>query len=129
MESREEVLTEFDPMVINSHCHFDHVGGNYQFNKVYMGERDFPLLDVGLSHVPVLEKTQGISLFHLRDSFADKKRGAACINLVGKTRSREYIFPSIPSLRGRLYVLELMDEDTRELIGIFTKESEQAYER
>ena len=48
---------------------------------------------------------------------------------MGKKRSREYVFPSIPSLRGRLYVLELMDEDTRELIGIFTKESEQAYER
>ena len=54
---------------------------------------------------------------------------AACIDLVDKKRSREYVFPSIPSLRGRLYVLELMDEDTRELIGIFTKESEQAYER
>lgn len=215
-------LTGFDPMVINSHCHFDHVGGNYQFDKVYMGERDFPLLDVGLSHIPVLEETQGVSLAHLRDSFADKERIsaiapgtvidlggltaevlalpghtpgslgllcrerrlllagdaispqaclffpesslrdyahtldslrdkpfnvfllshfdflfprsilsklAACIELVGKKRSREYVFPSIPSLRGRLYVLELMDEETRELIGIFTKETEQAYER
>ena len=57
------------------------------------------------------------------------RKFAACIDLVGKKRSREYVFPSIPSLRGRLYVLELMDEDTRELIGIFTKESEQAYEK
>ena len=215
-------LTGFDPMVINSHCHFDHVGGNCQFDRVYMGEEDFPLLDVGLSHIPVLEETQGVSLAHLRDSFADKERVsaiapgtvidlggltaevlalpghtpgclgllcrerrlllagdavspqeclffpessledyartldslrdkpfdmfllshfdvlfqkpiirkfAACIDLVGKKRSREYVFPSIPSLRGRLYVLELMDEDTRELIGIFTKEAEQAYER
>ena len=40
----------------------------------------------------------------------------------------EYVFPSIPSLRSRLYVLELMDEDTRELIVSFTKESEQASE-
>ena len=215
-------LTAFEPMVINSHCHFDHVGGNYQFDRVYMGEEDFPLLDVGLSHIPILEETQGVPLAHLRSSFADKERVAAiapgtvidlggltaevlalpghtpgslgllcrerrlllagdavspqaclffpessmedyartldslrdkpfdtlllshfdflfpksilskfaaCIDLVGRKRSREYIFPPIPSLRGRLYVLELMDEDTRELIGIFTGESEPAYER
>lgn len=215
-------LTAFEPMVINSHCHFDHVGGNYQFDRVYMSERDFPLLDVGLSHISVLEETQGVPLAHLRDSFANKERVnaiapdtvidlggltaevlalpghtpgclgllcrehrlllagdaispqeclffpessledyagtldslqdkpfdefllshfdilfqkpmirkfAACIDLVGKKRSREYVFPSIPSLRGRLYVLELMDEETKELIGIFTKDSEQAYER
>ena len=70
-------LTGFDPMVINSHCHFDHVGGNYQFDRVYMGERDFPLLDVGLSHIPVLEETQGVSLVHLWDSFANKERVAS----------------------------------------------------
>ena len=215
-------LTEFEPMVLNSHCHFDHVGGKYQFDRVYMGEGDFPLLDVGLSHIPVLEETQGVPLAHLRDSFANKDRVNAiapgtvidlggqtaevlalpghtpgslgllcrerrlllagdavspqaclffpessledyartldslqdkpfdvfllshfdflfpksilhkfadCVDLVGKKRSREYVFPSIPSLRGRLYVLELMDKDTRELIGIFTKESEQAYEK
>ena len=29
-------LTPFDPMVINSHCHFDHMGGNHQFDRVYM---------------------------------------------------------------------------------------------
>ena len=214
-------LTGFAPMVINSHCHFDHVGGNYQFDRVYMGERDCPLLDVGLRHIPILEETQGVSLAYMRDSFAGKERVAAmapgtvidlggltaevlalpghtpgslgllcrerrlllagdaispqeclffpessledyahtldslrdkpfdvfllshfdflfpksilhkfaaCIDLVGKKRSREYVFPPIPSFRGRLYVLELMDEDTRELIGIFTKESEQAYE-
>lgn len=211
-------LTGFDPMVINSHCHFDHVGGNYQFDRVYMGRGDFPLLDVGLSHIPVLEETLGVSLVYLRDSFANKERVfamapgtvidlggmtvevlalpghtpgslgllcrehrlllagdaispqiclffpessledyahtldslrgkpfdtfllshfdflfprsilskfAACIDLVGKKRGREYVFPPIPSLRGRLYVMELMDEDTKELIGIFTKELKQ----
>ena len=70
-------LTDFEPMVINIHCHFDHVGGNYQFDKVYMGEGDFPLLDVGLSHIPVLEETQGVSLAHLQSSFADKERISA----------------------------------------------------
>ena len=212
-------LTEFDPIVINSHCHFDHVGGNCQFNRVYMGEADFPLLDVGLEHIPILELTMGLPLPHLRDSFSNRERVcpiapgavldlggltaevlalpghtpgslgllcrerrlllagdaispqeclffpesslaeyactldylrdmpfdtfllahfdilfsktilakfAACVDLVGRARSREYVFPAIPSLRGRMYVLDLMDEDTGEMIGIFTKETEEA---
>lgn len=212
-------LTEFEPTVINSHCHFDHVGGNYQFDRVYMGKADFPLLDTGLEHIPVLEQTTGLPLSHLQDSFARKERVSAiapgtvldlggltievlalpghtpgslgllyrerrlllagdaispqaclffpesslsdyagtldslrdvpfdsfllahfdilfpktmldkfsaCIDLVGRARSREYVFPSIPSLRGRLYVLDLMDQETGELIGIFTKDSEPA---
>lgn len=212
-------LTEFEPIVVNSHCHFDHVGGNFQFDRVYMGEADFPLLDVGLGHIPILEQTTGLSLPHLQDSFAGKERVSAmvpgtvldlggltlevlalpghtpgslgllcrerrlllagdavspqaclffpessladyasmldnlksapfdtfllahfdilfpkamldrfsaCIDLVGRAKSREYVFPSIPSLRGRMYVLDLMDARTGELIGIFTKDSEQA---
>lgn len=211
-------LTEFEPIVVNSHCHFDHVGGNYQFDRVYMGEADFPLLDVGLGHIPILEQTTGLSLPHLQDSFAGKERVfamvpgtvldlggltlevlalpghtpgslgllcrerrlllagdaispqaclffpessladyagtldnlksapfdtfllahfdilfpkamldrfSACLDLVGRAKSREYVFPSIPSLRGRMYVLDLMDAHTGELIGIFTKDSEQ----
>ena len=209
-------LTPFGPMVINSHCHFDHVGGNHQFECVYAGEADFPLLDVNLDYIPVLEETQGISLNHLHSSFEKKRyrslapgtvidlgeltvevlalpghtpgclglrcqesrlllagdalspqaclffpesswedythtldrlrdipfdtfllshfdflfskkileKFSACIGLVGKVRNREYIFPSVPSLRGRLYVLELMEPETHELIGIFTKEME-----
>ena len=207
-------LTSFEPTVINSHCHFDHVGGNYQFEKVYMSKEDFPLLDVGRSHIPVLEETLGLSLSYMEDSFRENRvqalspgtvmdlggmtvevlalpghtRGclgllcrehrlllagdaispqiclffpessladyahtvdtlrdqpfdvfllshfdflfeksilekfAACIDLVGKAKPRKYVFPSIPSLRGRLYVLDLMDAQTGELVGIFTKE-------
>lgn len=212
-----EGLTPFAPMVVNSHCHFDHVGGNFQFETVYMARADFPLLDAGLGHIPILEQTTGLPLAHLRDSFGRRGRVrpidpgtvlelgglsvdvlalpghtpgsigllcrerrlllagdaispqaclffpesslahyartldglkdapfdtfllahfdrlfpkamvdkfSACIDLVGRTRSREYVFPSIPSLRGRLYVLELMDRETGELIGIFTKDPE-----
>lgn len=212
-------LTPFAPTVINSHCHFDHVGGNFQFGRVYMSKADFPLLDVGLGHIPVLEQTMGLSLAHLQDSFGNRTRVCAiapgtvlalggltaevlalpghtpgsigllcrerrlllagdavspqaclffpessladyartlerledapfdhmllshfgrpfpramldkfraCVGLVGKARSREYVFPAIPSLRGRMYVLDLMDQETRELIGIFTRESDGA---
>lgn len=210
-------LTPFEPMVINSHCHFDHVGGNYQFDRVYMSSEDFPLLDIGRGHIPVLEETLGLQLSHMEKSF-DKNRVqaispgtvidlggmtvevltlpghtpgctgllcrehrlllagdavspqaclffpesslydyactlnnlrdvpfdrfllshfdhlfeksmidkfAACIDLVGKAQWRNYVFPSIPSLHGRLYVLDLMDAETGELIGIFTKEPHQ----
>lgn len=209
-------LTTFEPMIINSHCHFDHAGGNYQFEKVYMSEREIPLLDAGLNYLPILEKTQGLSLDFMRGSFTDKGRVMpihpktvidlggltvevialpghtpgclgllcrerrlllagdavspqaclffpessledyvrtldrlrdqpfdtfllshfdvpfqkpilqkfiACIDLVGKKRSWEYTFSPIPSLHGRLYVLELRDENTGELIGIFTNSS------
>ena len=208
-------LAPFEPTVINSHCHFDHVGGNCQFESVYMGRADFPLLDIGRGHIPILEETLGLSLSHMEKSFEKDRvkeispgtvidlggmtvevlalpghtpgclgllcrehrlllagdaispqaclffpessiddyartleslcdvpfdtfllshfdflfeksmieKFAACIDLVGKKRGREYVFPSIPSLRGRLYVLDLMDPKTGELIGIFTKET------
>lgn len=34
-------ITPLDPIVINSHTHFDHVGGNYQFQEVFGTETEF----------------------------------------------------------------------------------------
>ena len=34
-------ITPMEPIVINSHTHFDHVGGNYQFQEVYGMETEF----------------------------------------------------------------------------------------
>ena len=42
-------LTRFEPIVINSHCHFDHPGGNYQFDRVYMCEHEFSSPELGLA--------------------------------------------------------------------------------
>lgn len=39
-----EVLTDLPIVVVNSHGHLDHMGGNYQFNKVYIHEDDIPLV-------------------------------------------------------------------------------------
>jgi Zn-dependent hydrolases, including glyoxylases len=35
--------------VVNTHGHFDHIGGNNQFEKVYLSEKDFPILELNLS--------------------------------------------------------------------------------
>lgn len=50
-------LTPFSPMVINSHAHFDHIGGNFQFPCCYLNPLDLPLLTLGLSRVPTLTTT------------------------------------------------------------------------
>lgn len=39
-----ESLTSLPVIVINSHGHFDHMGGNYQFDETYMSPLDRPLL-------------------------------------------------------------------------------------
>lgn len=57
-------LTHHEPMVINSHCHFDHTGGNYQFGRVYMSAAELPLLDLAYDRISTLTQT-------LRDDLAD----------------------------------------------------------
>lgn len=38
-------MTKLPLLVINSHGHFDHIGGNNRFDKVYLSESDFPVLE------------------------------------------------------------------------------------
>ncbi|EHI99695.1 beta-lactamase domain-containing protein [Clostridium sp. DL-VIII] len=45
-----ESITDLSIIVINSHGHLDHMGGNYQFNEVYIHEDDIALVkDILLS--------------------------------------------------------------------------------
>lgn len=37
-------ITDLPLLVINSHGHYDHIGGNYQFEKVYLHKKDMNLL-------------------------------------------------------------------------------------
>lgn len=37
-------ITELPVIVVNSHGHLDHMGGNYQFDKIYIHEADMPLM-------------------------------------------------------------------------------------
>jgi glyoxylase-like metal-dependent hydrolase (beta-lactamase superfamily II) len=34
-------ITSLEPIVINSHTHYDHIGGNYQFREIYGMENEF----------------------------------------------------------------------------------------
>ena len=38
-------ITELPLVVVNSHGHFDHIGGNNQFDEVYLSESDFTIIE------------------------------------------------------------------------------------
>ena len=38
-------ITDLPLIVIGSHGHFDHIGGSAQFERVYLSEADFPILE------------------------------------------------------------------------------------
>lgn len=40
LKSVVEALTDNPYMVVNTHAHLDHIGGNYQFDKVYMNGKE-----------------------------------------------------------------------------------------
>lgn len=67
-------LTAFEPMVINSHCHFDHAGGNHQFDRVHMSREEFPLLDLAYSRLPTLTQTLHADLSAMECCYTDRDR-------------------------------------------------------
>ncbi len=49
-------LTDLDPIVVNSHTHYDHVGGNHQFESVYGTATDYTAENAkGRKHEDVAE--------------------------------------------------------------------------
>lgn len=49
-------LTDFDPIVVNSHTHYDHVGGNHQFSTIYGTDTDYTRANArGRDHEAVAE--------------------------------------------------------------------------
>lgn len=84
------VITDHEPMVINSHSHFDHIGGNRQFDRVYMSPEEFPLLELGASRIPTLTVTLEADLSPLECCYTDRERilpiePGTVIDLGGKT--------------------------------------------
>lgn len=53
-----EALTDLPVIVANTHGHFDHAGGNYQFNSVYINKNELPTYFWYLTEVkPLTTKT------------------------------------------------------------------------
>ena len=49
-------LTDLEPIVVNSHTHYDHVGGNHRFSKVHGTETEYTAHNAkGLAHEAVAE--------------------------------------------------------------------------
>jgi glyoxylase-like metal-dependent hydrolase (beta-lactamase superfamily II) len=49
-------LSPFEPIVINSHSHYDHVGGNFQFREIYAADTEFAKMNSkGSPHEKVKE--------------------------------------------------------------------------
>ncbi len=83
-------LTPLEPMVINSHCHFDHMGGNWQFERAWLGAEDLSLMELGAQRIPTLTKTLKADLTAMECCFTDKSRvcaieGGTVIELGGRT--------------------------------------------
>jgi len=77
-------------MVINSHCHFDHAGGNHQFDRVFMSREELPLLDLAHSRIPTLTQTLHADLSAMECCYTDRERISAIdpgmeFDLGGKT--------------------------------------------
>lgn len=64
-------LTNLPVIVINSHGHFDHMGGNCQFDEVYMNHKDLEILPVMRDCIPGLEESVKKELSNLRKSLED----------------------------------------------------------
>lgn len=69
-----EELCGRTPAVVNSHCHFDHMGGNFQFDRVHMARADLPLLEVGREEIGILEQTLHRDLTDMTASFTGLDR-------------------------------------------------------
>ena len=68
-----QALSPMVPTVVNSHGHFDHVGGNLQFDAAYLHPADLPLLEAGRGQIPVLEQTLGRELSGMARSFSPER--------------------------------------------------------
>lgn len=69
-----EGLTKLPVTVINSHGHYDHVGGNYQFDICYISPLELPVLEINEAYLDEVQKNMGCDLSAARKSFAGKDR-------------------------------------------------------
>jgi len=74
-------ITALPLVVVNSHGHFDHIGGNYQFDFIYLSQLDWPLLDVYGTALEEIQSNMGQDLsasqqsYHMTERICDIKPG------------------------------------------------------
>lgn len=79
-----ELLTDLPLIVVNSHGHMDHMGGNFQFETVYLHPADRELIVADLENVSTRAGNSGLDLSNCRKSLEQTD------NL--KDLSEEYVF-------------------------------------
>ena len=66
-----KTLTDLPVIVMNSHGHMDHMGGNFQFDTVYLHPADRPLIAADLANIPAREEHTGEDLSNCRRSLSN----------------------------------------------------------
>ena len=69
LKAEVEQITSLPLTVVNSHGHFDHAGGNIQFDQVYLNRLDWPLMELNDYYLPEVQRNMGRDLSTARDSF------------------------------------------------------------
>lgn len=65
-------ITDLPLVLVNTHCHPDHIGGNHFFTEAYINERDLPLIDIFTrpevkDKIPVIKYAKEGDVFDLGD--------------------------------------------------------------
>ena len=69
-----ESLTDLPLTVVNSHGHYDHVGGNWQFEQVYLNKADWYMAEEAEPIFNMLQTNLNRDLSNARRSFQQKER-------------------------------------------------------
>lgn len=83
-------LTSLPLMVINSHGHADHIGGDYQFEQVYLNQKDWSVVEANREIIDTIEINMQQKLVNCKKSmemmerFVDIEPGSR-IDLGGRT--------------------------------------------
>lgn len=75
LKAQVEALTSLPLIVINSHAHYDHMGGNFQFDTVYMNTVDRFIMKQTLKILDIIESNLGKDLSKCRLSFSMEEEG------------------------------------------------------
>ena len=59
--------------MVNSHGHYDHFGGNYQFTDIYMSKKDYALFDYYKPMLGELNNSNGINISNILNSISQKE--------------------------------------------------------